>query len=80
MLTGPPPAPIDLLVVGSLTLDRFADGRLAAGGSVLHAGRAAADAGYRVGIATVAGPEPEAVIGLDKLDRVADVQRAASRL
>ena len=75
MLTGPPPAPIDLLVVGSLTLDRFADGRLAAGGSVLHAGRAAADAGYRVGIATVAGPEPEAVIGLDELDRVADVQR-----
>ena len=40
MLTDPP---LDLLVVGSLTIDRFADGSLAPGGSVLHATRSAVD-------------------------------------
>lgn len=78
MLSEVPPTPIDLLVVGSLTLDRFADGRLAAGGSVLHAGRAAASEGYRVGIVTVGGPEPEAVAGLRDLARIAEVQGEAA--
>jgi hypothetical protein len=61
------PPHLDLLVVGSLTIDRFADGRLAPGGSVLHASLAAADAGYRVGVVTVAGPEVEARSGIERL-------------
>ena len=66
----PEPAPrdrVDLLVVGALTIDRFADGTTAAGGSVLHAARAAAANGYAVGAVTVAGPEPEAAIALREL-------------
>ncbi len=50
----------DLLIVGGLTLDRLADGSTVAGGSVLHAARAAAGAGRRVATITAAGPEPEA--------------------
>ena len=65
MVTDPPH--LDLLVVGSLTIDRFGDGALAPGGSVLHASLAAADAGYRVGAVTVAGPEAEARRGIERL-------------
>ncbi|MEO8245939.1 MAG: PfkB family carbohydrate kinase [Chloroflexota bacterium] len=73
MLTDPPraewpPLPLDLLVVGSLTIDRFADGSLAAGGSVLHATKAAVDAGYRVGVVTNAGRESTAEAGMRLLD------------
>lgn len=63
----PPPDRVDLLVVGALTIDRFADGTTAAGGSVLHAARAAAANGYAVGVVTVAGPEPEAATALREL-------------
>lgn len=50
----------DLLIVGGLTIDRLADGSTVAGGSVLHAARAAVVAGRRVATITAAGPEPEA--------------------
>jgi hypothetical protein len=78
MLTDPPsaewpPAPLDLLVVGSLTIDRFADGTLAAGGSVLHATRAAVDAGYRIGVVTVAGREVTADAGIRRLAEIATI-------
>ena len=78
MLTDPPrsewpPPPLDLLVVGSLTIDRFADGSLAAGGSVLHATRAAVDAGYRTGVVTVAGREATADAGIRLLSQIATV-------
>jgi len=69
MTPGSPP--VDLLVVGGLTVDRFADGSSAPGGSVLHIARAAAPRGLRLGVITVAGPEPEARAGLDDLRRLA---------
>jgi hypothetical protein len=56
-----------ILIVGGLTIDRFADGRTAPGGSVIHAGTAAAADGATVATVTVSGPEPEAVAGLDHL-------------
>jgi sugar/nucleoside kinase (ribokinase family) len=71
--------PLDLLVVGGLTVDRFADGTLAPGGSVLHATRAAALAGLRCAVVTVAGGEATARAGIEELRRVAaavEVQRA----
>jgi len=77
MTPDPPPAALDLLVVGGLTVDRFADGSSAPGGSVLHASLAAHDGGARVGAVTAAGPEPEAEDGLRELRRLArlDVSR-----
>lgn len=69
MTPGSPP--VDLLVVGGLTVDRFADGSSAPGGSVLHIARAAAPRGLRLGVITVAGPEPEAQAGLDELRSLA---------
>jgi sugar/nucleoside kinase (ribokinase family) len=60
-------APSDLLVIGGLTIDRFADGSSAPGGSVLHIARAAGPRGLRVAVTTVAGPEPEAQAGLRAL-------------
>ena len=65
MLKEPPL--IDLVVVGGLTIDRFADGTSAAGGSVLHSSRAAVAEGATVGVVTVAGDEPEAAAALDAL-------------
>lgn len=65
-----PSPPLDLLVVGGLTVDHFADGTTAPGGSVLHAALAAHDAGRRVGIVSVAGPEPEAAAAIDELARL----------
>jgi sugar/nucleoside kinase (ribokinase family) len=56
-----------LLVIGGLTIDRFADGASAAGGSVLHIARAAAPRGVNVRVMTVAGPEPEAQAALEEL-------------
>ena len=58
---------VDLLVVGGLTVDRFADGSSEPGGSVLHIARAAAPRGLSLGVITVAGPEPEARAALDEL-------------
>ena len=62
---------VDLLVVGGLTIDHFADGSSAPGGSVLHSSRAAAGAGLSVGVVAAAGDEPEAKRGLDEIGRVA---------
>jgi sugar/nucleoside kinase (ribokinase family) len=62
--------PVDLLLVGGVTIDRFAGGRVAAGGSVLHGARAAAASGRRVGVITVAGPEPDAQGALVELARL----------
>lgn len=57
----------DLLVIGGLTVDRFADGSSAPGGSVLHVARAAVPRGVRVAVLTAAGPEHEAQAGLAEL-------------
>jgi sugar/nucleoside kinase (ribokinase family) len=57
-----------LLIVGGLTVDRFPDGSRAAGGSVLHAGLAAAAEGADLTFLTVAGDEPEATAGLRRLE------------
>ena len=67
-----------LLIVGGLTIDRFADGSRAPGGSVLHAGLAAAAEGAELTILTVAGDEPEAIAGLARLDAYGTVLRQPS--
>ncbi len=67
-----------LLIVGGLTIDRFADGSRAPGGSVLHAGLAAAAEGAEITMLTVAGEEPEAAVGLDQLAGMGDLHRQAS--
>jgi sugar/nucleoside kinase (ribokinase family) len=64
-----------LLIVGGLTVDHFADGTRAPGGSVLHAGLAAAAEGAEITILTVAGDEPEAQHGLDRLATLGSVLR-----
>jgi sugar/nucleoside kinase (ribokinase family) len=82
MSTEPPPSPpgaasaeeVDLVVVGALTLDRFADGTVAPGGSVIHAARALAAIGRLVSVVTVAGPEPEAQAAVAELASLARVQ------
>ncbi|HLE88907.1 MAG TPA: PfkB family carbohydrate kinase [Candidatus Limnocylindria bacterium] len=61
------PANPDLLIVGGLTVDRFADGSTVAGGSVLHAARATVAAGWRVATITAAGPEAEATAAVEEL-------------
>ena len=73
----------ELLIVGGLTVDRFANGGLAPGGSVLHATRAGARAGLRTAVVTTAGSEPTAREGLDELARLAaaaEVQPAAETI
>lgn len=67
-----------LLIVGGLTVDRFPDGSRAAGGSVLHAGLAAAAEGADLTFLTVAGDEPEATDGLERLQRFGSVRRQPS--
>ena len=67
-----------LLIVGGLTVDRFPDGSCAAGGSVLHAGLAAAAEGAELTFLTVAGDEPEATAGLQRLERFGSVRRQPS--
>jgi sugar/nucleoside kinase (ribokinase family) len=62
-----------LLIAGGLTVDRFPDGRRAPGGSVLHAGLAAAAEGAEITTLTVAGDEPEARDGLARLAALGDV-------
>jgi sugar/nucleoside kinase (ribokinase family) len=64
MLTGSPR--VDLLIVGGLTVDHFGK-RSAAGGSVLHATRAAVHAGLRLAALTAADGEPDAVTGLAEI-------------
>jgi sugar/nucleoside kinase (ribokinase family) len=67
-----------LLIVGGLTIDRFPDGSRAPGGSVLHAGLAAAAEGAQVTTLTVAGVEPEAAEGLERLATMGDLHRQRS--
>lgn len=67
-----------LLIVGGLTIDRFADGSRAPGGSVLHAGLAAAAEGAQVTTLTVAGDEPEAAEGLNRLATMGELYRQRS--
>ncbi|MDP9250637.1 MAG: hypothetical protein M3O78_04630, partial [Chloroflexota bacterium] len=57
----------DLLVVGALSIDRFADGSTAPGGSVLHAARAVTATGGRVATIASAGTEREAREALAEL-------------
>lgn len=75
MLTAPPP---DLLVVGGLTIDRFADGSSAAGGSILHATRGMHLDGRTTIVVTLAGPEDAARMGLDGLRAIAEVHAQQS--
>jgi len=81
----PPPAArsdpqaVDLLVVGALSIDRFGDGSIAAGGSAVHATRAGVAMGARVAVVTVAGLEPEAQSILADLARIALVRAERSR-
>ena len=55
------------LIVGGLTVDCFTDGTVAPGGSVLHSGLAAVAQGASLTSLTVAGDEPAARLGLDRL-------------
>ena len=57
----------EVLIVGGLTVDRFVDGSVAPGGSVLHSGLTAASDGATLTLLTVAGAEPAARDGLDRL-------------
>jgi sugar/nucleoside kinase (ribokinase family) len=68
----------ELLILGGLTVDHFADGRTAPGGSVIHSGLAAAAEGVRPTLLTVAGDEPEARAGRNRLRTFGEViaQRA----
>ena len=59
-----PEAPVDLLVIGGLTIDVL-DGREVAGGAARYATEAAVAAGLRVALHTVAGPEPVVRSALD---------------
>lgn len=67
-----------LLIVGGLTVDRFPGGTQAPGGSVLHAGLAAAAEGADPTFLTAAGEEPAARIGLDRLAGLGSVHLQAS--
>jgi sugar/nucleoside kinase (ribokinase family) len=69
-----------LLIVGGLTIDRFADGTSAPGGAVIHSGRAAIAEDAEVTILTIAGDEPEAADGLAQLAELGELihQRAPS--
>ncbi len=64
MLSQPPP--LDLLILGGLTVDYFGE-RSVAGGSVLHATRAAVHAGLRLAALTAADSEPDALAGLAEI-------------
>ena len=67
-----------LLIVGGLTVDRFADGSRAPGGSVLHSGVAAIAERAELTILTVAGDEPEARVGIERLESFGTVHRQPS--
>jgi sugar/nucleoside kinase (ribokinase family) len=77
MSPDPPSQPLDLLVVGALTVDRFTDGSSAPGGSVLHIARVSDARGLRLGVITTAGREPDARAGLAELRRLAAVVEVA---
>jgi sugar/nucleoside kinase (ribokinase family) len=68
-----------LLIAGGLTIDHFAGGTRAPGGSVLHAGSAAAAEGADITMLTVAGDEPEATAGLARLAGLGTVLRRPAK-
>lgn len=68
--------PLDLLIIGGLTVDRFPDGSTAPGGSVLHAARAARATRARVGAVVSAGTEPEVRAALRELEGLAFLRAA----
>ena len=71
---------IETLIVGGLTIDHFADGSAAPGGSVIHSGLAAAAEHAETAFLTVAGDEPEARDGLRILSELGTlVHQRASR-
>lgn len=84
MPSDPPPSspdaiePVDLVLVGALTIDRFTDGAVAPGGAVLHGARAAGSSGASVAAVTVAGGEPAAQLGLTDLRSLSRVVRSTS--
>ena len=80
MTPASPSSGLDLVVVGGLTVDRFAEGSSAPGGAVLHIARALAARGVHVGIVTTAGPEPEAQAGLAELHDLAVWVEASTSL
>ena len=59
--------PVDLAVVGGLTVDQLASGGTAAGGAGRYATEAALAAGHSVALLTAAGPETEVADWLDGL-------------
>ena len=67
-----------LLIVGGLTIDRFADGSVAPGGSVLHAGLVARAEDASLQTLTVAGDEPAARDGLARLAELGQLARQRS--
>lgn len=67
-----------VLIVGGLTVDRFADGSVAPGGSVLHSGLAVLAEGGTLTTLTVAGDEPAARDGLARLSEMGELRRQPS--
>ncbi len=65
----------ELLTVGGLTIDHFADGHSAPGGTVIHAGLAVVPDRIAQATLTVAGDEPEATEGLQRLASLGPVAR-----
>lgn len=78
---GGPPS-VDLLVVGGMTVDVFADGSRAAGGAARYAVEGAVADGLRVALLTISGPGPDVASELERLAGVAVVsgQSAASSI
>ncbi len=67
-----PRTPVDLLIVGGLTIDVL-DGEEVVGGAARYATEAALAAGLRVALHTVSGPEPTAREALERLGERATV-------
>lgn len=68
----------EVLIVGGLTVDRFADGSTAPGGSVLHSGRAVVAETATLTTLTVAGNEPPAREGLAQLSAFGELTTQAA--
>ena len=60
----------ETLIVGGLTIDRFSDGSVAPGGSVLHSGLAAVAEQSGLTTLTAAGREPAAREGIARIERM----------
>ena len=69
------PIPVDLLIIGGITVDELVGSGEAAGGAARYATEAALAAGLRVALRTVAGDEPVVRQALDGLAAQADVTR-----